>query len=97
MEQNLKAHLSEQRIAEWTGTVEQELQDLVQQASHIRQNIVGAKTAAKKQYFEKKFKKVQSNVMSMLVTLQRLREMSPKQEQQENGDNHVTADQPSTT
>ena len=97
MEQKLKAGLTEQRISEWTGAIEQELQELVQQAASIRQNIVGAKTTVKKQYFEKKFKKVQQDVMSMLATLQRLKEMSPKQEQQENGDNHVTADQPITT
>ena len=80
MEQRSRASLSAERILEWQQTVEQELQELVTTAAQLRQTITSAKTATKKQYFEKKFKKVQHDVMSMLVTLQRLKEMTIEQQ-----------------
>ena len=64
---------AEARLDQWQVAAETELQDLVQQAASIRTNITSAKTQAKKQYFEKKFKKVQADVMRMLVTLERLK------------------------
>lgn len=61
------------RLDLWQSAAEAELQDLVQAAAHIRHNITTAKTQVKKQYFEKKFKKVQTDVMRMLTTLERLK------------------------
>lgn len=65
------------RVEVWKAAVEQELQELVQRASTLRTNITNSKTSTKKSYYNKKFKKVQQDVMSMLTTLQRLRGMSP--------------------
>ena len=65
--------VAEARLDQWQVAAEVELQDLVQQAASIRTNITTAKTQAKKQYFEKKFKKVQADVMRMLITLERLK------------------------
>lgn len=61
------------RLDLWQAAAEAELHDLVQQAAHIRTNITSAKTQTKKQYFEKKFKKVQLDVMRMLTTLERVK------------------------
>ena len=66
---------STQRIEEWESVVHQELQDLVQRGSTLRKNIDSSKTDTKKSYYNKKFKKVQQDVMRMLVTLRRLESM----------------------
>jgi hypothetical protein len=63
---------TEARIDQWRAAANAELQDLVQTAAAIRTNINNSKTSVKKQYFEKKFKKVQADVMRMLITLERL-------------------------
>lgn len=94
MEQTLRTALTQERVQRWTTTLEQDLQLQVKEAANIRQSIATAKTATKRQYFERKFKKVQSNVMSTLATLQRIREMSPKQENK--GDGNDDAEQPIT-
>lgn len=61
------------RVAQWTNAVEFELQDLIKQAAAIRQEISGAKTATKKAYFQKKFKKLQPQVLQMVAALQQLK------------------------
>lgn len=69
---------ADDRLDLWQSAASAELNDLVHAAATIRMNITTAKTQAKKQYFEKKFKKVQADVMRMLVTLERLKStMSP--------------------
>lgn len=71
---------AEARLDLWQQAATAELQELVQTAAHIRTNITGAKTQAKKQYFEKKFAKVQADVMRMLVTLERLKAQTSTKE-----------------
>jgi hypothetical protein len=60
------------RRAQWKGAVEQELQACVQEAAGIRQKIATAKTRYKKEFYGKKFAKIQSKVMQMVAALQRL-------------------------
>jgi predicted transcriptional regulator len=73
--------VTEDRIEIWKTTVEQELQELVQVASTLRKNITNSKTATKKAYYNKKFSKVQQDVIKMLTALQRLDKMAPKKEE----------------
>jgi hypothetical protein len=80
-----KTSAAEARLDTWQQAATAELQDLVQVAANIRTNITTAKTQTKKQYFEKKFKKVQADVMRMLITLERLKaETSPTESQDAN-------------
>lgn len=60
------------RIDQWNHAIDAELQELVEAASNIRRNITEAKTDAKRVYYGKKFKKVQADVMRMLITRERL-------------------------
>jgi flagellar basal body rod protein FlgB len=76
MDTNPNQAIADSRVEAWKQAVEQELQDLLQQASSIRQNITNSKTPTKKAYYAKKFKKVQREVMSMVVTKQRLNGMT---------------------
>jgi len=59
------------RRSQWKHAVEQELQILVSQASVLREKINTAKTNYKKQFYGKKFSKVQTQVMQMVAALQR--------------------------
>ena len=63
---------TDQRLTQWQQAVSEELQSLVQQASTIQSNINNARTVAKRNYFKKKFSKVQTEVMRMLVAQERL-------------------------
>jgi glutaredoxin 2 len=94
MENTLRDITSRGRIDTWTKTVEQELQSLVGTAATLRKNITEAKTTTKREYYNKKFKKVQGEVMSMLATLQRLREMSSRYDSE--GVSDANVEQPST-
>lgn len=60
------------RRAQWKGAIQQELQVCVQQAAEIRKKITDAKTKYKKEFYGKKFAKIQSKVMQMIAALQRL-------------------------
>lgn len=80
----------EQRLQEWETFIGQELQMLVQRAASIRQNITSAKTAAKRQYFEKKFKKTQQEVMSMVATMERVKQMSAQSRENHESDAPTT-------
>lgn len=62
------------RLSTWEGAVELELQDLITQAAKIRQEMNASKTPTKRKYFDKKFKKVTSDVMQMITTLDRLKQ-----------------------
>jgi hypothetical protein len=62
-----------ERTAMWRGAVEQELNALIIEASRIRKEIDSAKTQLKKQYFQKKFKKITTQVMQMLTALERVK------------------------
>lgn len=65
------------RVSQWTNAVEYELQGLITQAATIRKEISSAKTTAKKAYFQKKFKKLQPQVMQMVAALQQLQSTAP--------------------
>jgi hypothetical protein len=94
MEQTLRNTLTEERVGQWTSMMEQDLQQLVSHAAEIQQKINSAKTATKRKYYEQKFKKTRNDVMSSLATLQRLREMSSKNNNK--GDIDASTEQPVT-
>lgn len=60
------------RGKQWTQAIEAELQDLVVQASQLRQLINSSKTGAKKKYYQKKFAKISTQVHQMVAALQRV-------------------------
>lgn len=60
------------RIGQWRVAVEQELQELITHATQIRQLSNEAKTKTKRTYYNKKFKKVSSDVMQMVAAMQRI-------------------------
>lgn len=68
------SELEDARRAQWKAAIEAELQETVQQAAAIRQKITTAKTNYKKQFYGKKFTKVQGKVMQMLSALQRFQQ-----------------------
>lgn len=70
----------DERRAMWRGAVEQELQSLVTEAAKIRKNITESKTSTKREYYTKKFKKCQAQVLQMVGTLQRLQSTEPPTE-----------------
>jgi hypothetical protein len=94
MEQTLRNAVTEERVGQWTSMMEHDLQQLVRQAAEIQQKINSAKTTTKRKYYEQKFKKTQNDVMSSLATLQRLREMSSKNNNK--GDIDASTEQPVT-
>lgn len=61
-----------ERLAQWKGAVDLELQDLIKQASEIRANISKAKTPYKRAFYEKKFKKITPKVLQMVAAAQRI-------------------------
>lgn len=91
-EENNVTKVANDRLGKWRGAVEQELQDLVKQASAIRQTLDSAKTATKKTYYKKKFQKISSQVMQMVAALQRL----DQQKAQLDAEGAGTNDQPAT-
>jgi len=66
------AQLAEYRGGQWQSAINAELTDLITQASELRSLINDAKTNTKKQYYQKKFKKVQKLVLQALVVKQRI-------------------------
>ena len=72
------------RRKEWINALQAGLQEQVQKAADIRKKIVEAKTKTKKEYYQKKFNKVQPKVMEMVAMLQRLQAQDkapPKKEE----------------
>jgi glutaredoxin 2 len=61
------------RIEQWLAAANAELQDDITEASKIRSLIDTSKTQAKKQYYQKKFKKVQTRVFQMLTLAEQLK------------------------
>lgn len=55
------------RLNEWDSAINAELQDLITTASNYRQAISSAKTGTKRAFYEKKFKKVQTQIIQMLT------------------------------
>lgn len=60
------------RLATWEAAVEMEAQDLIKEAARLRQLSNEAKTATKRGYYDKKFKRVTADLMKMVATLERL-------------------------
>lgn len=67
-----KEQAVDNRLTQWKEAVQSELQHLITEAADIRKQISTAKTATKRQYFEKKFAKVKPQVMQMVAALQKL-------------------------
>lgn len=67
------------RIETWRQAIDQELQDLLVQASTLRKTMNEAKTSVKREYYNKKFKKVGNQVMQLLAVQSQL----PPREQAE--------------
>lgn len=61
------------RVNNWQAALEQELRELMLRAATVRAEITKAKTAAKREYYEKKFKKITPQVMQMLTALERVK------------------------
>lgn len=70
----------QQRIQQWKNKTEIELQTLISNANNIRKQINEAKTSTKKAYYNKKFQKIQKDVLQYVSTLQRL-EVLEKQDE----------------
>ncbi len=64
--------LTSYRSNQWQSALNGELQHLIEMASICRKAITTAKTETKKKYYSKKFKKIQAEVMQMLVVKQRV-------------------------
>ena len=60
------------RMSEWTKTIEDELQQRLVKASELRQIINTSKTSTKREYYTKKFAKVNKEVYRMVAMLQKL-------------------------
>lgn len=61
------SRLKDDRIEQWRGTIEQEIQLLISTAADLRQKMSESKTSTKKQYYTKKFKKISDQVMQALA------------------------------
>lgn len=88
----MRVNAAAERKAQWKGAIEQELQSLVNEAAGIREKITTAKTQYKKEFYSKKFSKVQSRVMQMLVALQRLEAQDVAQDHVHVHDEHCNHD-----
>lgn len=73
--------LKQLRAQEIQDNMKQRLSLLANEAADIRKEINSAKTNVKKQYYEKKFKKVRSTILNLLVSLERLKQTHPVAEQ----------------
>lgn len=60
------------RRENWTDAINGELNALIEQASIYRKYMSEAKTATKRAFYARKFKKIQPQVMQMVVALQRM-------------------------
>lgn len=75
---------AEDRAAQWKTVVKAELRELIENASALHQKITEAKTAYKKQFYDKKFQKVSIEIKRMVAVLNRLEEnYKEKQKEQE--------------
>lgn len=60
------------RIGQWRGAIEQELQELITRAAKLREQSNTAKTTTKRVYYQRKFKKITTDVMQMVTAMQRI-------------------------
>lgn len=73
VEEPTNEDLKKWRKEAWVEAVEAELQPLIVEASRIRQIISTAKTTTKKRLFQKKFNKIQTQILSYLDFIQKLK------------------------
>lgn len=85
-----KADVKHARLAEIKATIEAKLQQLITEASIIRQQINAAKTDYKRKYFEKKFTKVNKAVRESVLTLQQIQYLMSAQS---GGEDVATSDE----
>lgn len=84
--------LKEARKQQWRTAIEAELQSLIKNAAQIRTKITTAKTKYKKEFYTKKFDKINAQVRQYLGALQRLGPISiPESEGSEHGDINTTS------
>ena len=70
-----KVDAKEMRLAQWKQAISSELQPFLTEAAKIQNIINKSKTASKKQYYQKKFKKIQQSVLQYADLLQKLEKM----------------------
>lgn len=63
---------SKQRINMWRDTVEEQSRVLLKEAASVRESINTAKTATKRKFYTKRFKKITSELLKLLFTIEQL-------------------------
>jgi len=76
-----REEIKDARLEEWKESIQKELQRLVMMASLIRKSIDTAKTQVKKDYYGKKFKKVNAEVLRLVSYLQYMQQLEASQNQ----------------
>lgn len=92
-EQNetIELDLKEVRKQQWRSIIEEELQRLIKNAALIKNKIMTAKTKYKKEFYKKKFDKINAQIRQYIGALQRLGPIiTPDSEEIENGNNITT-------
>jgi len=74
------------RLSEWQGMVEQEIQTLMMDAARLRKIMNESKTSTKREYYDKKFKKVSNEALKLVNILQVINAKQSTQEVKENDD-----------
>ena len=90
-----KADVKHVRLREIKSTIESKLQQLIAEASHIRQQITASKTDYKRKYFEKKFSKVNKSVRESVLALQQIQHLMSTQSN--GGEDVATSDEATTS
>jgi hypothetical protein len=67
-----RTEIKKMRMSEWKAMVEDELQKRMALAADIRKIMTEAKTSTKREYYAKKFKKLQGEIYRLLTALQSL-------------------------
>ena len=65
------------KMSEWKSVIESEVQKMMVTVAELRKKIDGAKTSSKKQYYLKKFKKIQGETISLLNMLHHVTKDTP--------------------
>lgn len=90
-----KADVKHARLGEIKSTIESKLQQLIAEASHIRQQINASKTDYKRKYFEKKFSKVNKSVRESVLALQQIQYLMSTQS--DGGEDVATSNEAATS
>jgi hypothetical protein len=67
-----KSEMKKMRMSEWKAMVETELQQRMTVAADIRKIMTESKTSTKRDYYGKKFKKLQGEIYRLVSALQKL-------------------------